>query len=88
MNRIPARVAVALALLGFGWSMGRAQSSQPDFELMVEAPGGATTVQCVKGCDLLFHMDVGNVPSPTFSFNCSGGTSWCYSQTINGYLKR
>jgi len=91
MKRIIARVAVAVALLGFGWSAGRAQSRQPDFELMVDAPGGETTVQCVRGCNLQFHMDAGNsrnTPGPTFSFNCPGGASRCSSRTINGYLQR
>ena len=91
MKRIAVRVAIAVALLGFGWSVGRAQSRQPDFELMVDAPGGATTVQCVRGCTLQFHMDASNSdnhPSSAFSFNCSGGTPRCSSQTINGYLQR
>jgi hypothetical protein len=91
MKRIAVRVAVAGALLGFGWSVGRGQSRQPDFELMIDAPGGETRVQCVRGCNLQFHMDASNsrsVPTSTFSFNCSGGASRCSSQTINGYLKR
>lgn len=91
MKRVAVRIAVAVALLGCGWSVGRAQSRQPDFELMVDAPGGATTVQCVRGCNLQFHMDAGNsdnIPSSTFSFNCPGGTPRCSSRTINGYLRR
>jgi hypothetical protein len=91
MKGIAVRVAVAVALIGFGWSVGRAQSGQPDFELMIDAPGGATTVQCVRGCSLQFHMDSSNsdnIPSSTFSFNCRGVASRCSSGTINGYLKR
>jgi len=42
---------VFLAMV-IGWVVGRAQSANPDFELVVTAPGGETSVECVRGCDL------------------------------------
>ena len=44
-------IFVGAALL-FGWVAGRAQTSTPDFEFIVNAPGGKTSVECVRGCDL------------------------------------
>jgi hypothetical protein len=39
-------------LVGLGWSFGKAQTPQPDFELTVDAPVGATKIACKTGCTL------------------------------------
>jgi hypothetical protein len=54
MARKAVTAALALVLVLFGWVVGRSQASQPDFEFTVDAPSGETTVQCVRGCELLW----------------------------------
>ena len=46
------RVAIAAVLTGAGWAIGHAQgqTQEPDFTLRVVAPGGVTSVECVRGC--------------------------------------
>ena len=46
--------SAALVLILIGWVAGRSQTSAPDFEFTVDAPSGETTVQCVRGCELLW----------------------------------
>ena len=68
MSRRTIRVAFAAGLIGLGWAAGRAQTSQPDFELVVNAPVGATTVECRRGCDLAFverGLNPNQKPMPT-----------------------
>ena len=64
-------------------------ASQPDFELTVDAPVGATKVACKKGRTLAW-VERG-VPSSTetrkleFDFRCSGpGIERCSSFTVGG----
>ena len=45
------RLTIAVVLILGGWAAGRAQSQQDDFELVVEAPAGETTVTCRRGCE-------------------------------------
>lgn len=52
MIRASLRIAVVAALIGMGWAAGRAQTSVPDFEVVVNAPSGETTIECVRGCKL------------------------------------
>ena len=90
MRRVIARAALVIGLVGVGWSIGRAQIPEPDFQILVDAPGGETAVHCVRGCNLQFHMDAGNprnTPQEAFSFACNGGTPRC-SAKINGFLRR
>jgi hypothetical protein len=86
------RVFVALLLLGVGWTAGKAQLAQPDFELIVNAPVGETTVTCKRGCNL-FWIERGipstATPSADFTFKCGGqGTERCSSATVGGWLVR
>ena len=37
-----ATVAVAVAFAALGWTLGSAQARQPEFELVITAPGGPT----------------------------------------------
>jgi hypothetical protein len=72
-----------------GWAVGRAQSAAPDFELVVNAPGGETSIECVRGCDLKW---VERGPNPNsglmtkFTFSC--GASECSSGRIGGWFLR
>ena len=52
MRHIAVRLALAAGLLSLGWAAGRAQPAQPDFEIVVDAPQGATSITCVRGCTL------------------------------------
>jgi hypothetical protein len=53
MARTVALILFAVVLVAIGWIAGvKAKSSSPDFALIVNAPGGETTVECVRGCKL------------------------------------
>ena len=47
MKRHVLRIAIAAGLLALGWTAGRAQTSAPDFELIVNSPAGDVSVECV-----------------------------------------
>jgi hypothetical protein len=51
-------VIIAAAMLLTGWAVGRAQvqTPQPEFEIRVNAPGGSTTIECVRGCSLAWAV--------------------------------
>lgn len=93
MLRVSARLGVVLVLLACGWTIGRAQTPQPDFELVVDAPVGATTVVCKRGCTLAWTER--GLPSssetrqPRFEFKCSGSSvQRCSSYTVGGWVTR
>ena len=91
MRRAVLRAVFAAALIGGGWSLGRAQTQEPDFELVVDAPAGETTVTCKRGCSLSW-VERGVSATATrqrhFSFKCSGpGVDRCSSYTVGGWLK-
>jgi hypothetical protein len=82
-------VIVAVALIALGWTLGRAQSGQPDFELRVDAPGGKTRIECVRGCELMWverGINPNDTPGPTFSYGC--GAERCFSGTVGGWNTR
>lgn len=92
MKRALLNVVAAAALAGAGWSIGRAQPSAPDFEIVVDAPAGATTIRCVRGCSLKW-IQRGNNPNarqaPAFEFECSAGTGdgrRCGSGRVGGWI--
>ncbi len=89
MRRVWKHLAIAVALVLAGWTWGRAQGSQPDFELLIEAPGGgATTVQCVRGCDLAWvqrGLNLNAQPARTFTFRCS--SERCGSGIVGGWTR-
>jgi hypothetical protein len=90
MRRVASRIAIAVTLLGLGWTAGRAQSPQPDFELIINAPAGNTTVQCARGCRLMWverGVNPYDTPQPSFSFACQGLVLRCSSARIGGWLK-
>ena len=91
MRSMAIRIAVALGLIGVDWAAGRAQTSGPDFELVVNSPKGEVTVQCVRGCELAWTERGVNVRAArmsTFTFECEGtGPMRCPSGRIGGWLK-
>ena len=87
MNRLA--LALATAALVMGWAVGRAQTSTPDFELIVNAPGGETVIECVRGCELMWverGPNPNSMPTAKFTYACGG--SRCSSGRIGGWRRR
>jgi len=90
MKRAVIYAIVALGLTLSGWTVGRAQSSVPDFTLSLDAPGGETRVTCTKGCLLQGGRDYGNDRAGymvTYTYSCGGGNTDRCTATLNGWLK-
>ena len=89
MARKAFTAAPALVLILLGWVVGRSQASRPDFELTIDAPSGETTVQCIRGCELLW---IERGPAPTaghdkkFVYSC--GAIRCGSGRVGGWITR
>jgi hypothetical protein len=92
MRRVVLRTLTALALVALGWAAGTAQTAQPDFELIVDAPGpGETTVQCLRGCEMAWverGVNPSARPMPTFTYRCGGPVERCSSHKIGGWIKK
>jgi hypothetical protein len=87
-RRAAVQVAFAVTLILVGWAVGKGQAIAPDFELLVDAPGGETTIQCVKGCKLAWverGVNPNATPQPTFTYRCTGSTR-CSSARVGGWL--
>jgi len=91
MIRTCVRVGVAVGLIGLGWMTAKAQTAQPAFELVVSAPVGETTIECVRGCELGWverGLNPNSTAQPTFTFKCGGSPdSQCSSYKVGGWLK-
>jgi hypothetical protein len=91
MGRTLLRVVAAVVLIGLGWAAGKAQTPQPDFELIVNAPAGQTSVECVRGCELMWverGVNPNDTPRATFSFGCQGPeVKRCSSASVGGWIK-
>ncbi len=90
MRRTAVRLVVAAMLIGLGWAAGMAQTTKPDFELVVDAPAGDVSVTCAKGCDLAWverGVNPNATPTQTFTFGC-GGPVRCSSGKIGGWIRR
>jgi hypothetical protein len=87
MARTIVQSVLAVILIFLGWVVGRAQTSAPAFELVVDAPGGETTIKCVKGCKLSW-VERGLIPNatadPNFTYSCTAGR--CSSGRVGGWL--
>ena len=86
MTRLFLRGIVALALVGVGWMAATAQTTAPDFEMVVDAPSGATSIRCVRGCSLAWverGLNPNSRPTPSFDYSCTG--SRCGSGRIGGW---
>jgi hypothetical protein len=95
MCRAALRIAIAAALVGAGWIAAKAQTADPDFEIVVDAPAGKTTIECVRGCDLAWvqrGLNPSAKPTATFSFSCGGPAvapeARCSSYKVGGWIKR
>ena len=55
------RLTVAVVLLGIGWTVGRAQTAAPDFELVVYGAPGDTQIVCRSGCTLAYRQYSGQI---------------------------
>ena len=89
MKRNVGRLMLAAALIGACWTIGQAQATQPDFELMVTAPGGQTRIECLRGCNLAWvqrGLNPRATPSRTFTFQCSADR--CGSATVGGWIDK
>jgi hypothetical protein len=90
MLRASVRLAAVAGFTCLGWVAGRAQSSQPNFEIVVDAPAGQTTIQCVRGCELSW-VERGILPNaqamPTFTFSCNSPSGRCSSNRVGGWLQ-
>jgi hypothetical protein len=91
MRRTIVRVATAVVLLGLGWMTGRAQTTEPDFELVVDAPPGETNVECRRGCHMAWlerGINPAATPQRIFTFKCGGSAGRCSSYRIGGWLTK
>jgi hypothetical protein len=91
MRRTSLRIAVVAALVGIGWMAGKPQTSEPAFEIVVNAPEGETTIECVRGCALAWverGVNPNAQPISTFTFKCSGAVVSCSSARVGGWIKR
>jgi len=79
MVRILARLLVGIALIGVGWSVGRAQATAPDFELVIYGAPGDTEVKCRSGCKLSYRETAAPVDPKTAkdSVGMGCGTGRC-----------
>ena len=67
MKRTLFVVVTATALIGLGWSAGRAQTAVANFEISFDAPRGEVKLTCYRGCDWARE---GQSPIQTTSFRC------------------
>jgi len=72
------RIVLATALIGAGWSAGKAQTRVADFEIAIDAPRGEVKLTCQRGCDWV----KGGSPNQTTSFRCE--TERC-RERFNGH---
>jgi hypothetical protein len=89
MKSTVVRIAIAGSLIYFGWVAGKAQTAQPDFELVVNAPSGETTIECVRGCNLSWverGLNPNASTAPTFKYSCAGDR--CSSGKVGGWVPK
>ncbi len=92
MKRMALQIVVAVGLVGLGYAYGRAQTSAPDFEIVIDAPEGKTNIECVRGCTLAWverGVLQNSIPKPSFNYGCSNSpTQRCGSGRIGGWVTR
>ena len=72
------RLVLAVALIGAGWSVGKAQTTVAEFEIAIDVPRGEVRLTCHRGCDWVKEGS----PNPTTSFRCE--TERC-RERFNGH---
>jgi hypothetical protein len=89
MRRKAMSAVAALALVALGWMAGMAQTG-PNFEFIVDAPVGHTSIECVKGCKLLWvERGIVGTPQRIFQFSCGGpNQDRCSSARVGGWIDR
>ena len=91
MIRTSLRLTLVTALVGLGWMAAKAQTAQPTFEIVVEAPAGETTIRCERGCELAWvqrGVNPNATPMQSFTFSCGGGGALrCGSGRVGGWIK-
>lgn len=63
------------------------QLCRVDLELLIDAPAGETTIQCIKGCRLSWAERVVNAaaaPATAFTYRCTAPR--CASEQVGGCL--
>lgn len=91
MRRTLLRIFAAVSLIAIGWTAGQAaQQPQADFELRVSAPGGTTTITCVRGCGLLLNRYAPDkaLAQPSSTYSCGTQGSTACSGTVHGWIIR
>jgi hypothetical protein len=79
---------IGIALIGFGWPVGRAQNAQPDFEILVTASGSSASVQCVRGCRLATSGLPKPVGSTVVTLTCNETAGKCGEMRLSGWIER
>jgi len=97
MIRAALRIVIALLLVAMGWMAAKAQTAAPDFEFVVNAPAGETSIQCVRGCGLAWvgrGVITNSQTTQTFTFKCGGASDpadnrgpRCTSGQVGGWVK-
>ena len=90
MKNTIVRIAIAGSLIGLGWVAGKAQTTEPDFEIVINAPSGQTTIECVRGCNLSWverGLNSNATAGPTFKYGCGGGER-CSSGKVGGWITK
>jgi hypothetical protein len=93
MTRMALGFTLAAVLLMAGWTAGRAQTTEPDFVLVVETKVGVsaeTTIRCVEGCGLTWierGLNPNSSVMPQFTFRCTPPET-CTSARVGGWLTR
>lgn len=92
MRRTIVRLAVAVLLVLVGFAAGRAQSANPDFELVVSGSAESTRIECRRGCTLAWverGVNPAATPMSSFSYGCKGaGVTTCTSGRVGGWLTK
>jgi hypothetical protein len=87
MTRLCIKGTIALALFATGWVTAKAQSAAPTFELIVDAPGGPTSITCVRGCTLAWvERGVNPNAEPVSAFDYSCTAPRCSSGKVGGWI--
>ena len=92
MIRASLRIVIAAALVGVGWMAARAQTPEPDFEIVVDAPQDGTKVECVRGCSLAYVVlgtdSARTLASQKLEYACVMTPDARCSVTLSGWTKR